>query len=73
MLTVGTSGAAKQEQSPSVQSINQEQIWHLLTVAVYTADGDPQREQALQQLSSVRASLLQPLGSANSVAIFSTR
>ena len=63
--------ATKKTSAPN-QAMSQEQIWHLLTVAVYTADGDPQRQAALQQLSSIRASLLQPHGPANSCASFSS-
>ena len=71
LQTVGTT--AQRSKAPASSGVTPDKIWHLLTTAVYTSNEDPQRQQAVHQLSGIRESLLDPPGVTNPVAIFSTR
>ena len=55
------------------QTISQDQVFQLLTTAVYNGPEDPERRSSLEQLSSMVSRLQEPPGPANDVAIFSTR
>ena len=51
----------------------QDQVFQLLSAAVYSADEDPQRQHSLQQLSRITPRLQEPPGPGNDVAGFSNR
>ena len=57
----------------TVSHMSQEQVFQLLSTAVYSAAGDPQRQHSLQQLSSMTSRLQEPPGLANDVAVISNR
>lgn len=50
-----------------------DQVFQLLSTAVYSAAEDPQRQHSLQQLSGITTRLQEPPGPSNDVAVFSNR
>lgn len=51
----------------------QDQVFQLLSAAVYSTTEDPTRQHSLQQLSKITPRLQEPPGPGNDVAVFSNR
>ena len=68
-LAVHIAGAG----SMSAAGMPQDQVFQLLSAAVYSAAEDPQRQHSFQQLCHLTSRLQEPPGPTNDVAVFSNR
>ncbi|KAL3138478.1 hypothetical protein ABBQ32_006268 [Trebouxia sp. C0010 RCD-2024] len=66
-------GAGRRVAADAAPRVPQDQVFQLLSTAVYMADEDPQRQHSLQQLRRMAPRLQEPPGPLNDVAIFSNR
>ncbi|KAL3155320.1 hypothetical protein ABBQ38_010884 [Trebouxia sp. C0009 RCD-2024] len=66
-------GAGRRRAADAAPGVPQDQVFQLLSTAVYTAAEDPQRQHSLQQLRRMAPRLQEPPGPLNDVAVFSNR
>lgn len=66
-------GAGLVPAADAAAGMPQDQVFQLLSAAVYSANEDPQRQHSLQQLSRITPRLQEPPGPGNDVAVFSNR
>lgn len=72
-MALHTAGAGRRVAADAAPRVPQDQVFQLLSTAVYMADEDPQRQHSLQQLRRMAPRLQEPPGPLNDVAIFSNR
>lgn len=72
-MAVDCAGAGLVPAADAAARIPQDQVFQLLSTAVYSAVEDPQRRNSLQQLRRITPRLQEPPGPSNDVAVFSNR